>query len=384
MSSDCEKIIMYTGEMDSNQDGQDWAQNNVYSLKHIAPTLMHWWKFHGPTPSEGDAVTFDDLKKNTRGDEVNASVERKQVLNECVALGFLDFDDGTYTITAEGIEFMLLHFPQQWVDEEIGGDFQNLFNDKDGGCYQKNKRDPRLDWSQSQRNFIISRLLDACFDADMKMVILKELRFIRFNQGRWMPKPGNVNRVDWNGNQAQRGLFYTLFRKPGLENTGINNTVSQTGIWCEEMGLIRTLETTTGPGRDVELTDAGEEVYRRLEMQFEENRSMPFVRDRRYTMTARKGTDVGRIYLQDRNLRNAGFSDGTAIDVVYGDNRVTITPRADGDNATNHVSGQKQTGSEQRIEVIDIRSNELNETLGDPGDDVKYTIYPFKIIVEQL
>ena len=141
MSSDCEKIIMYTGEMDSNQDGQEWAQNNVYSLKHIAPTLLHWWKFHGPKPSEGDAITFDDLKNNIQGDEVNASVERKQVLNECVSLGFLNFDDGTYMITAEGIEFMLLHFPQQWVDEEIGGDFQNLFNDKDGGCYQKNKRD---------------------------------------------------------------------------------------------------------------------------------------------------------------------------------------------------------------------------------------------------
>ena len=150
------------------------------------------------------------------------------------------------------------------------------------------------------------------------------------------------------------------------------------------MGLIRTLETTTGPGRDVELTDAGEEVYRRLEMQFEENRSMPFVKDRPYRMTARTGTDVGRIYLQHKDLRNAGFSDGTAIDIVYGDNRVIITPCASGHNVTNHVSGQKQTDSKQRREVIDVRGNELNETLGDPGDDVKYTIYPFKIVIEQL
>tara|TARA_B100000676_G_C17979715_1_gene788239 strand:- start:497 stop:1240 length:744 start_codon:yes stop_codon:yes gene_type:complete len=241
------------------------------------------------------------------------------------------------------------------------------------------------------------KLLELCFDKDLKMMFLKQLRFMHFYDGKWMPKKGdnNASTSAIRNFPEQIGLFKILFRKTLSPSQGarlgpigfgtINNTLTETGIKLEQIGAVREITgtSTLGPGSDYKITKEGEELHTKLEKQYEEARAMPFVKDVKYTITARNGTSVGRIYLQNKNLRDAGFPDGTAIEVVFNDGNITITPCADGPNVANHVSGQIQTASNARREVIDIRNNEINRVLGNPGDDVKYTIYPFKIIIEK-
>ena len=216
---------MYSG---NEHDGQYWAQNNVYSLKHIVPTLLQWWKFHRNNVNEGDTITSTEFAENvSKGTDFLPPASVRHFLDTSLDLGLLKRDNSNYVITAKGIRFMEMNFPQRWIDEKWQGDIQNLINDANGGCFSSVKNEPLLEWTEDQKDFLCSELLDACFDADTKFLIFKELRFIRFNGGRWMPASGNASSSVWSNDHLRKGLFRLFFRKifNKICETFVNRTI---------------------------------------------------------------------------------------------------------------------------------------------------------------